>query len=137
MNAMKKIGGCISAFLPHLLMCFSVMLLVFFVINLLNPSMQFLDSRLSQRFSVLYAAVLLIAAIIALVKKRVPVPAVLALAAAAAYIVPAIRALAADDAQFVSTGYFSIMTLVTALMTLVFAVADIVKMRKNAAEEAA
>ena len=74
----------------------------------------------------------MIAAVIALVKKRVPVLAVIAVAAAAAYIVPDLRALAADDAQFVGTQYYSIMTMVTALCTLVFSIADIVKMRKAA-----
>lgn len=132
MNALKRIGGCISAFLPHLILCYALMLLTFFVINLLNPSMQFLDSRLSQRFALLFVILTVTAAVIAIVRKRVPIPAVLVIIACAAYIVPDLRALAADDAQFVATQYYSIMTLITALCALVFAVADIVKMRKAA-----
>ena len=132
MDALKKIGSGISAALPHITFCWALMLLVFFVINIFNTSMQFLDSRLSQRFALIYVIITLLAAVIALIRKRVPVLALLALAAAVAYIIPDLRALAADDAQFVGTQYYSIMTLVTSLISMVFAVADIVKMRKAA-----
>lgn len=132
MDALKKIGGGISAALPHITFCWALMLLVFYVINIFNTAMQFLDSRLSQRFALCYAIVTLLAAVIALIRKRVPVLALLTIAAAVMFIIPDLRALAADDAQFVSTQYYSTMTLVTSLVSMVFAVADIVKMRKAA-----
>ena len=132
MDALKKIGGGISAALPHITFCWALMLLVFYVINIFNTAMQFLDSRLSQRFALCYAIVTLLAAVIALIRKRVPVLALLTIAAAVMFIIPDLRALAADDAQFVSSQYYSTMTLVTSLVSMVFAVADIVIMRKAA-----
>ncbi len=132
MDALKKIGSGISAFLPHLVMTYSVMLLTFFGINCVNTAMQFLDSRISQRFHLFYAMLAVLTALLAIFGKRLRIPAVCVILVVVAFVIPDIRALMADKAALLDSSYFRVMALVSSLTTLVFCIADICVMRKRA-----
>lgn len=137
MAVLKRIGAELAAFLPHIVMSYSLMMLVFSVINYLNTAMQFLDSRLSQRFELLYAIFALGEVICALIAKRLRIPALCFAAVTAAFVVPVIRALAAGLGTYLTEPYFKIIALVMCLAGLAFSIADIVVSRRNAAAEAA
>ena len=132
MAVLKKIGAALAAFLPHLLLAYGLMLLTFFVINCVNTSMMFLDSRISQRFELFYAALNLLLAVICFVKKRVRIPAAAAAVIAVAFVVPVFSALKAGNAVPLDNAYFRIMALISALATLTASVMVIVKQRKDA-----
>ncbi len=132
MAVLKKIGAALAAFLPHLLLAYGLMLLTFFVINCVNTSMMFLDSRISQRFELFYAALNLLLAVICFVKKRVRIPAAAAAVIAVAFVVPVFSALKAGNAVPLDNAYFRIMALISALATLTASVMVIVKQRRDA-----
>ncbi len=131
MAVLKKIGAALAAFLPHLLLAYGLMLLTFFVINCVNTSMMFLDSRISQRFELFYAALNLLLAVICFVKKRVRIPAAAAAVIAVAFVVPVFSALKAGNAVPLDNAYFRIMALISALATLTASVMVIVKQRRD------
>ena len=131
MAVLKKIGAALAAFLPHLLLAYGLMLLTFFVINCVNTSMMFLDSRISQRFELFYAALNLLLAVICFVKKRVRIPAAAASVIAVAFVVPVFSALKAGNAVPLDNAYFRIMALISALATLTASVMVIVKQRRD------
>ena len=144
----RRAGGAFLSLFPHLLMAFSWMMLTFYVINILNPAMFFLTSKISQKFEVLYAGVTLICAgivflrgslyrkydalparfgstILRLMKKSLRILAIVAAVAVIAFVIPAIRTLSTDNRDYIENTYFTTMALVSGIVTLVFSIVNI------------
>ncbi|MBQ8921799.1 MAG: hypothetical protein IJ060_06515 [Oscillospiraceae bacterium] len=147
-SLLRRAGGGFLSFFPHLLMTYSWMLLTFYVINIFNPAMFFLTSKISQKFELVYAGVTLICAgtvflrkslyrkydtlparfgstTLRLMKKSLRILAVIAAAAVIAFAVPAFRALSSGNRDHIETAYFRTMALVSGIVTLVFSIVNI------------
>ena len=144
----RRAGAAFLSLFPHLLMTFSWMLLTFYVINILNPAMFFLTSKISQKFEILYAGVTLIcagtvflrgslypdhdpeaktrsAAIVRIFQKILRILAIVAAVAVIAFTVPAFRSLSSGNRDYIENTYFTTMALVSGIVTLVFSIVNI------------
>lgn len=133
MNGLKRLGKGIYAFLPHLLITYSVMALTFYCINRVNEAMNFLTARISTGFQTLYCLLILLTVGCALVlhsKARwFGVPCMLG---AAVLFVPICRAFLQDNPMVASEAWYRTVLMLTACFCLLFAVAQIVVQRKAA-----
>lgn len=132
MKALKTIWRGICAFLPHLLLTYGLMLLTFFVINIFNEPMGFLNSHVSRVFEIEYFAAAVLMTAIAIIENRLCVTAFVYLCVACAFILPVFRAVRLDSPLPLDTVYFRVMSLVFSLATIAFAVAQIVLGRADA-----
>lgn len=132
MKALKTIWRGICAFLPHLLLTYGLMLLTFFVINIFNEPMGFLNSHVSRVFEIEYFAAAVLMTAIAIIENRLCVTAFVYLCVACAFILPVFRAVRVDSPLPLDTVYFRVMSLVFSLATIAFAVAQIVLGRADA-----
>ena len=126
----KTILRGIASFLPHLLMTYAMMLLTFFVITLFNEAMQFLSSKTSRHFEVVYVVVALLTVAAALVQNRVRIPAIVTAVCTVVFAIPVIIALVQDTSSRLETGFFNGLSLIYSLVTLVFSVMLIVSQRR-------
>ena len=122
----------VSAFLPHLLFTFGLMLLTFYCITLVNESMGFLSSFFSQKFEVLYVVASILTAVSAFAKKRVPILAAMQIICAAAMLIPVIICIAQHRMDLLDTRWFRLISLGNALISILFSVVLIVQQRKAA-----
>lgn len=132
---LRKLGRGIASFLPHLLMAYSWMLLTFYVINLFNDSMGFLNSGTSRHFEVVYVTVALLTAVSAVLRKYLRIPAAITAVTAIVFVIPVIRAIAQNSPLPLDTAFFQAMSLVFSLVTLTFSIACIVVQRIRAKKE--
>lgn len=132
MKILRQCGKMLYAFLPHLLITCAVMALTFYFINRVNEAMNFLTARISTGFQALFWALTILTAGIAFVKNHARWFALAPMLGAAVLFVPIFRAHLLDNPLIASKPWYQTVLLVTAVLTLVFAVALIVVQRRTA-----
>lgn len=131
----NRILSGIAAFLPHLLMAYSWIILTCAAITVVNEAMGLLSSHTSRHFEMVYFTVMLITAGIAFGKKRCRIPAGIACAVGIAFLIPIISATVSDSARPLNTVYFNVISGVFGIATLVFSVMMIVSQRRAAVNQ--
>ena len=136
-SVLHRILGGIGAFLPHLLMAYSWMILTCAAITVVNDAVGLLSSHTSRHFEIVYFSATVLTAIVAFVQKRCRIPAAIACAVGIAFLVPLVQAMSADSARPLITPYFNVISGVFGIATLVFSIMLIVAKRRAARKEAA
>ena len=67
---MKKFLSFLTKILPHLLLILGFMLLTFFVIDKINPSMAFLNNNLTKTITALFALLAIIHSVIFIISEE-------------------------------------------------------------------
>ena len=136
-SVFRRIGSGLAAFLPHLLMAYSWMILTNAAITVVNEPIGLLSSHTSRHFELVYFTAALLTAVIAFVQKRCRIAACIACAFGIAFFVPLVQAMSADSARPLITPYFNIISAVFGVLTLTFSVTMMVLQRKALKQAAA
>ena len=135
-SGIKRVFAAIAAFLPHLINAYAWMTLTFFVINLANDSMGFFSAKTSQHFEIVFTAAALLLAASSFVLRRQRIAAGVTAAAAVAYVIPVIQALAQDSREPVRSAYFSIAALIFGIVSLAYSILMMIAHRRAVKQSA-
>ncbi|MCQ2434011.1 MAG: hypothetical protein MJ062_02075 [Oscillospiraceae bacterium] len=131
----RRILGGLDAFAPHLLMTFSLMIMSFYFITIVNDAMGFLTARISACFQLGYLTLSAVVALICLIAGRVRLAAVPTLAVSAVLFVPSLISIVKNSSELLSKPLYQNVLIVCAFLTFILAIAEITVMRKKAMAE--
>lgn len=133
-SVLSRISHGIDAFAPHLLMAFSLMILSFVVINILNDAMGFLTAKISMWFQVGYLLLGAAVALACFVCGRAKAFALPVIAFCAVMLVPVLIYAVRGSIDFFSAPYYQYVIGACACLTFALSIVDITIQRKKAME---